>query len=105
MKLTSARPMAARLSREISLESPTSRNLRCPAICFRAVIAPTTWADLAGTTVVGVVEDRDPAVAAGRKPRLDLFEVRTAVFGMAPARRGEPLLRVVVGAVQRDRGR
>jgi hypothetical protein len=36
--------IAAAFAYEISFESPTRRNVRGPAICFSAVIAPVTWA-------------------------------------------------------------
>ena len=36
--------IAAAFAQEISLDSPTSKNLRGPAICCNAVIAPVTWA-------------------------------------------------------------
>ena len=36
--------IAAAFAYEISFESPTSKNVRGPAIFFSAVIAPATWA-------------------------------------------------------------
>ncbi len=44
MKATCPAAIAVALAQEISLESPTSRNVRGPAILFSAVIAPVTWA-------------------------------------------------------------
>ena len=54
--------------------------------------------------VVGAVEDRYPAVPADRQPGLDLLQIRPAVLRMPPPRRRVLLIRLRVGAVQRNRG-
>src|SRR6266545_2333582 len=62
-------------------------------------------AQVIGAAVVGAVEDGHPAVlvAGDRQAGLDLLEVGAAVLGMAVSRRGEAVVGVGVGAVQRDR--
>ena len=65
---------------------------------------PDDLGHLRGPAVIGVVEHRDPAVPADRQPGLDLLQIRPAVLRMPPPRRRVLLIRLRVGAVQRDRG-
>ena len=65
---------------------------------------PGDLGHLPGPAVIGVVEDRDPAVGGHGQPGLDLLQIRAAVLRMPPPRRRVLLVRFRVGAVQRDRG-
>ena len=80
-KATCPAAIAVALAQEISLESPTSRNVRGPAIFFSAVIAPVTWATSPAPPSQAWRETGIPPSAATASPVWICFRSGRRSFG------------------------